>query len=299
MSGKPRRKDTPVLERNGQEKVGEKFNRMEIPEIIVESRDSDSDSGIKDVNGSNVSTPATSPLSGSNTSTPRFTVNPVSSRKNSEEQKFRFENNDTAISDLSAENNSNVVADKGENTDPNSTEQNRNETIVDRKLERIMNGGADEGTGGRKISEAPSSDSQPKSRKVSFMGEGQASGQPQFYLPEPGYLFVPSAAHGRKISSDSFYSQQTSRKSSLNAFYYPSPGHNIYGLPNHKISVFSMQSYDSDRTFRDTHEALPHEDHYKDIFNTFDLTRRPTLYELRQEEKVRTITCIRTHIKHI
>ena len=287
-TNRPTRKDTPAPGLLVEENLGKRMKKMEIPEILMESRDSDCDSGIKDVAGSEVQTPSASPTSSSNPSTPRFTVNPVSSRKNSEEQKFKFQlASDAKISDQTEENNSEI----------NSYELNGNvlgkcgngmKEVRKIDVKRTEKNG--DPASSRKVSEAPSSDSQPKSRKVSFLGDGQANGQPQFYLPEniqPGYLVVPSAPNSRRVSSESFYGQHPSRKSSLNPFYYPVPGHNVHGVPHHKISVFSMQSHDSERTFTDTHEVLPHEDHYRDLFNTFDLPRRPTLFELREEEKVR------------
>ena len=285
---KPKRKDTPAYSDSIEERIRQRMETIEIPEIIVESKDSDCDSGIKDGCDSNVATPTTS---NSNPGSPRFIVNAVASGNYSEETGFQF---DKALTDKDHTDANTGTLIKSE-IERNDAAQNSNHSSTSRFNQlptKGVNGVKDELNvdsdlaTNRKISDALSSDSQPKSRKVSFLGDGQRT--PQFYLPndlQPGYLYVPSPAHSRKVSMDSFYGQQPSRKTSLNAFYYPGPAA-THGLPHHKISVFSMQSVDSDRTYTDTHEVLPHEDHYRDLSNVFDLTRRPTLFELREAEKV-------------
>ena len=291
--GMPKRKDTPANLVNDSKKLQDKVREvMEIPEIIIESRDSDVDSGIKDGDDSSVHTPTTSTTSSSNHGSPRFIVDPVSSRKNSEEQKFRFQKSQTEkrqSADASVDNLESASQCSENTKEPNSStnaglvsanDELRKETIQTKETAGTSSN--------RKISDTQSSDGQPKSRKVSFLENSQGLGHPQFYLPDNaqhGFLYIPSPAHSRKVSAESFYGQHPSRKTSLNAFYYPGYG-GLPGLPHHKISVFSMQSVDSDRTFTDTHEVLPHEDHYRDLMNVFDLPRRPTLFELREEEKV-------------
>ncbi|XP_067665544.1 solute carrier family 12 member 3-like [Haliotis asinina] len=62
-------------------------------------------------------------------------------------------------------------------------------------------------------------------------------------------------------------------------------------LMSPRMSVFSMYSqasrgsFQSDRTFRDPYEVLPHADHYKNVTSAFDNFRqRPTLQQLREEQ---------------
>ena len=292
---KPKRKDTPAYCDSEENRIKHYTETMEIPEIIVESKDSDCDSGIKDFNDSNVATPTTS---NSNPGSPRFIVNPVTSSKNSEETTFQFDKTLIAKDHVDGEKDEKLLDKKIKHTDDCDAQHSKDSSTasLNSLSAKVMNREKDELTvetesaASRKTSDTRSHDSQPKSRKVSFLGDGQRNAQ--FYLPtdlQPGYLYVPSPAHSRKVSMDSFYGQQPSRKSSLNAFYYPGPA-GIPGLPHHKISVFSMQSVDSDRTFTDTHEVLPHEDHYRDLSNVFDLTRRPTLFELREAEKVKVLS---------
>lgn len=71
---------------------------------------------------------------------------------------------------------------------------------------------------------------------------------------------------------------------------FPNGPDNNY-LMSPRMSVFSMYSqasrgsFQSDRTFRDPFEVLPHADHYKNVTNAFDNFRqRPTLQQLREEQ---------------
>ncbi|KAL3866006.1 hypothetical protein ACJMK2_043347 [Sinanodonta woodiana] len=119
-------------------------------------------------------------------------------------------------------------------------------------------------------------------KKVSFM-EGL---RPDQRVPlQPCFIFQDSSTT-RKLSTGSYG-------------YYFNPGgwassHDAVHLSSssrgHKISVFSLTSEtsipESERTFSDTIEALPHADHYRDLAGIIieDIRQRPTLYQLREKE---------------
>ncbi|KAL3866005.1 hypothetical protein ACJMK2_043346 [Sinanodonta woodiana] len=119
------------------------------------------------------------------------------------------------------------------------------------------------------------------SKKVPF----NESHPDQPILVQP-YFIIQDCSAPRKISNGSYgyHFNPGSRKSSIDAVYLAPSAR------GHKISVFSLTSEgsipESDMTFNDALEALPHPDHYRDLVGNFveDIRQRPTLYQLREKE---------------
>ncbi|KAL3866007.1 hypothetical protein ACJMK2_043348 [Sinanodonta woodiana] len=120
-------------------------------------------------------------------------------------------------------------------------------------------------------------------KKVSFIDQFHPD-QPISVQPR---FIIPGSAASRKISTGSFgyYLNPGSHSISSSETMYLAPPYK-----SHKISVFSLTSEasipESDRTFSDTIEALPHADHYRDLAGIIieDIRQRPTLYQLREKE---------------
>ncbi|KAK3600458.1 hypothetical protein CHS0354_013014, partial [Potamilus streckersoni] len=119
-------------------------------------------------------------------------------------------------------------------------------------------------------------------KKVSFMDDFHPD-QPIHVQPR---FIIQSSAAPRKISTGpyGYYFNPGGGTSSLDAVYLAPPSR------GHKISVFSLTSEgsipESERTFSDMIEALPHVDHYRDLAGIIveDIRQRPTLYQLREKE---------------
>ncbi|KAK3600460.1 hypothetical protein CHS0354_013016 [Potamilus streckersoni] len=119
-------------------------------------------------------------------------------------------------------------------------------------------------------------------KKVSFKDEFH----PDQRLPMQPCFIVQDSSTARKISTGSYgyYFNPGGGTSSLDAVYLVPPSR------GHKVSVFSLTSEgsipESERTFNDTIEALPHVDHYRDLAGIIveDIRQRPTLYQLREKE---------------
>ena len=207
----------------------------------------------------------------------------------------------STLNNAMSEDNTKTIAHQGSNTGtPVNTDSNNPESITNNTDVPEI-----------KVIDA---ESQPNSRKVSFLTQDGSQGQfhhdggHMAYLP----VYVPYTPPGsRKSSTNSGgfvpdLARPPSRKTSMEAFYYPHPASrtsqhhgkiSVFSLGNQldlqhgKVSVISMgNSSDAGTLQADTLESLPCVDHYRDMVNVFDMRQRPTLYQLREDEKVTYLT---------